>query len=129
MMDKEIAIDIFRSFGFKTEDWLDQSYTKLYYNGERVGTVQEHLLTLCDCFPSLQDGTVQYYSDTPKKLIKLDVTSENELVKKIEYLLNSPRRYDEEKRQKRVDMMHAYFERKKTEKIIDGWKDQLECES
>lgn len=124
-MDREIALDIFRSFGFKTVDQVKPTYTKLYYNEERVGTVYADSVALSDCFPSLQDDTLQYYADTPKKMLSLDITSENELVKAIEYLLNSTQRYDEEKRQKRVDMMHAYFERKKTEKILNGWKQPM----
>lgn len=89
-------------------------YSIVQHRGEAVGMIYSDSVYLAQYYPSLNpDGVSTFYADA-KKTILMFSHPLSELDMAIQWLLESPDRIDTEKRKKRIDTIHRYFDERKS---------------
>ncbi len=98
-----------RGFILRVSSDASQS-TTVMHRGEPVGDVYDNYVCIAKYYPSLNpDGVSTLYADAEKAVIMFShPMSEVDLA--ISWLLESPSRIDTEKRKKRIDTIHRYFD-------------------
>lgn len=103
-MTMEEAFEILIDYGFT----YDKTINEIYYEGERVGYYAGNCLWLCDFQPSLIGFS---YLQVHKTIINcVSINAELRLREQIANLLDTPRRYEEFCRKKRLENIKKYFE-------------------
>lgn len=89
-------------------------YTIVEHRGEPVGMIYDNYVSIAQYYPSLNpDGVSTYYADAKKTIIMFSHPM-SEVDMAIQWLLESPDRIDTEKRKKRIDTIHRYFDERKS---------------
>ena len=89
-------------------------YTIVEHRGEPVGMLYDTYVSIAQYYPSLNpDGVSTYYADAKKTIIMYSHPM-SEVDMAIQWLLESPNRIDTEKRKKRIDIIHRYFDERKS---------------
>lgn len=114
-MTREEVRDLFIRKGFNLREVKSPDYTVVEHNGETVGCIYDDSVYVASNYPSLNSGTSQAYSDTPKTIIMF-TRPMTEVEKAIGFLFDSPSRIDSEMREKRKENIRKYFEDKAVEK-------------
>ena len=88
-------------------------YSIVQHRGEAVGMIYSDSVYLAQYYPSLNpDGVSTYYADAKKTIIMFSHPM-SEVDMAIQWLLESPNRIDSDKRKKRIDTIHRYFNERK----------------
>ena len=115
MIETREAIQIFEQYGFRIPYSSFDTYSKILYNDERVGSLYRDEIYLASEFPQLRK---QSYADTNKQAsVRLaSRTARSDLEQCIQVLFNSPALFEAELRNERAKKVKEYFEYKNIEK-------------
>lgn len=115
MIETREAVQILEQYGFRIPYASFDTYSKILYNDERVGSLYRDQIYLASEFPHLRN---QSYADTNKQgSIRLySRTARSDLEQCIQVLFNSPALFEEEFRNERAKKVKEYFEYRNIEK-------------
>lgn len=113
-MTRDEVIEKLTDSGFSIiEKSSTYKYTVVEHRGEPVGSIYDDSVYLAQYYPSLNpDGVSTFYADAKKTIIMFSHQI-SELENAIQWLLDSPNRIDIEKRQRRIDTIHRYFDERR----------------
>lgn len=117
MLTKEKVRDVFIGRGFNLREVKSPDYTVVEHKGETVACIYDEEVYIAQNYPSLNPGQSQAYADTPKTIIRF-ISAMGMLEQAIDFLLDSPSRIDRETRDKRVENVRKYFDRRKERQEI-----------
>lgn len=83
---------------------------QIYYKGERVGTTYMNEMYMAKTFPHLTNSTYHFIEKEEIRYVK---DFEKILEQAVERLLDSPRRFEEEMRNSRVNEVKRYFSKRR----------------
>lgn len=113
-MTREEVRDLFIRRGFNLREVRSPDYTVVEHKGETVGVIYDEEVYVVQNYPSLNSNQYRSYANTKKTIISFTKPI-SEVEKAIGFLLDSPSRIDRETRDKRVENVRKYFDRKKDE--------------
>lgn len=120
MLTKEKVRDVFIRRGFNLREVKSPDYTVVEHKGETVGCIYDEEVYVVQNYPSLNPGQSQAYADTPKNIISF-ISAMGKLEEAIDFLLDSPSRIDRETRDKRVENVRKYFDKRKERQEMQEW--------
>ena len=129
-MVKNEVRDLFIRKGFELREVKSPDYTVAERNGEVVACIYDDSVYVTQNYPSLNSNGYRSYAGTPKTNI-LFTSPMKELEDAIEFLLDSPRRIDEQLRDVKLSNVRKYFNKKKEEaesleralQKVPGWRE------
>ena len=119
-MVKEDVRDVFIRRGFNLREVKSPDYTVVEHKGEVVGCIYDEEVYIARNYPSLNPGQSQAYADTPKTTIPF-ISAMGKLEEAIDFLFDSPRRIDRATREKRVENVRKYFDKRKEIQEMQEW--------
>ena len=120
MVTKENVCDLFIRRGFNLREVRSPDYTVVEHKGETVGCIYDEEVYIARNYPSLNPGQSQAYADTPKTTIPF-ISAMGKLEEAIDFLLDSPSRIDRETRDKKVENVRKYFDKRKERQEMQEW--------
>ena len=88
---------------------------QIYYKGERVGTTYMNEMFIAKTFPHLTNSPYHFIDKAEIRYVR---DNEKILEQAVERLLDSPRRFEEELRNRRVNAVKRYFSKRRAEAVV-----------
>ena len=120
MLTKEKVRDLFISKGFTLREVRSPDYTVVEHKGETVGCIYDDSVYIAQNYPSLNPNEYRSYANTKKTIVMFTMPM-IEVEKGIGFLLDSPSRMDRETREKRVENVRKYFDKRKEIQEMQEW--------